>query len=239
MSQNQLAQLYKLQSCEQQLKELNTTRKQAPETSVVAELKKRAEQFRTLHAMLQKRLDEANKKARANELDLATAEEAKTTVQNRLYGGEVTNSKELAQLEYRLQEIKENIAEQEQHVLTSLEAVEAIQAQIDKVEAGAAKNDQQLQVAQDKLTHKESEWDLEQAILQSEYDELMATIQPEMLAAYERKKKTTNDEPIARVSHGVCSGCRTELPSSVQNIVQTKKIITCERCGRFLHWPDE
>lgn len=234
---DQLKQLFQVQGLEQRLSQLDRTRKTAPETERVRELKVRAQQLRQLQAALEKRITAARRRVRARELNLATAEEARQTAKQQLYGGEITSPRELMQLEKRLEELQSQVETEEAALLQALEALESLEVNKSKVDAAEAKNHSQLKVAEERLEHLQSTWDLEEAMLRDELDELRAAIDPEILSLYDRKKGNTGGRPIAEVRRGVCGGCRMTLPASVTGL-RGAVLSTCEQCGRLLYWPD-
>lgn len=237
MAEHDLKRLFQVQGIEQRLRQLERTRANAPETALVKELKDRAGKIRKLEAVLDKRIAVARRGVRKRELALASAEEAKTSVEGQLYGGEVTNPKELTQLEKRLVELNAQVEAEETALLQALEALEDLEAQQRKVEAADAKNESQLKTALQRLEHLESTWDLEEAMLLGEMEEIRAQIDESSLALYEKKKAVTAGTPIALVSRGVCGGCRMALPASVAAL-RGAVTSTCEHCGRLLYWPD-
>lgn len=236
MVANDLEQLFHLQELEHRLSKLDHVRKHAPETQQVAELTEREEKFDKLRAAVEKRTLIAQKHVRKLELALATSEQSRTSIRDRLYGGSVTNSKELSQLETRLHELDTEVDHREAELLAAMETSEEQQTQLKKVEAGTGKVKNELQAAKTKLEHRISQWDLEESMLRDEIEHIRASIDSAILQLYDRKKHTTQGTPIAVVRHGVCGGCRMELPTSVQ-FQQGRGVATCEQCGRILYWP--
>lgn len=237
MPQTDLAKLVHLQACEKRLAEIQRARTTAPEVLVVRELTERSQKFAKLEQVVRQRLAGAERVVRKMEMALAASEEARDGVQARLYSGEVTHPKELTQLEARRAELEGQIEKEEEQLLAALEGVDNLKAQMAKVEAGAAKTDSQLRVAKERLAHRQSEWDLHEAMLEAEIEGVRSEIDATLLAMYERKRATTRGEPIATVRRGVCGGCGMKLPTSVK-AVQGRKIATCEHCGRLLYWPE-
>lgn len=237
MESNPLATLYKLQQCERDISAINRERKEAMEVKVLAEVKERLEKFQKLLATLNRRLKTAEKTMRAAELELGTTEESKQSVEQRLYGGEVSSPKELGQLETRLDGLKQELSAAETEFLGAMERVEEIQAQVAKVKAGLAKTETQVKAAEDRVAHKESEWDLKSDMLVAEVEDLRSVTEPSLLQLYDRKKVTTRGEPVAYVQRGVCGGCRMELPAALRS-QRGKGMPVCEQCGRLLYWPE-
>lgn len=232
-----LARLVQLQSCERRLAALERTRQTAPEAAAVAELTERCAKFAKLEGLLADRIAEVRRRVRQLELDLAAAQEARAAVRDKLYGGAITHPKELTQLEARLAELQQSIERQEKELLQAMELLETLRAQERKVKAGAEKAANELKLARERLEHRQSEWDIAEALLQQEIDELRAATDRSLLALYDNKKRTTNGEPLAVVRHGVCGGCGLELPLSVRAL-QGRGIAVCEHCGRILYWPE-
>lgn len=238
MSFDPLLDLARYQELEVQLDKLATARTTADEVNSVAQLEASVVKHRRLSQVIEQRLAAATKTLRAAELTLATSEEAKRNAEAKLYSGEVTNPKELRQLEARLSQVTAELASHEEAVLAGIEQVEELAAQQRKVISATEKVENALRVAQKRLAHRASEWDLQEQIYRDELTELQSKIRPDLLERYERLRGSTGGRPVAPLKHGVCGGCRTELPTAVRKRVGSDAIVTCERCSRILYWPE-
>ena len=63
--------------------------------------------------------------------------------------------------------------------------------------------------------------------------ELMGQVDPALLEEYETIKKHISP-PVARLTHGQCSGCNTSLPSATLSKIKNGALIECETCGRMI-----
>ena len=63
--------------------------------------------------------------------------------------------------------------------------------------------------------------------------ELMGQVDPALLEEYETIKKHISP-PVARPTHGQCSGCNTSLPSATLSKIKNGALIECETCGRMI-----
>ena len=62
---------------------------------------------------------------------------------------------------------------------------------------------------------------------------LMDKVDPKLLEEYETIKKHITP-PVARLSHGQCSGCNTSLPSAILSKIKGGTLVECETCGRMI-----
>ena len=63
--------------------------------------------------------------------------------------------------------------------------------------------------------------------------ELMDQVDPALLEEYETIKKHISP-PVARLTHGQCSGCNTSLPSATLSKIKNGTLVECETCGRMI-----
>ncbi len=63
--------------------------------------------------------------------------------------------------------------------------------------------------------------------------ELMDKVDPKLLEEYETIKKHISP-PVARLTHGQCSGCNTSLPSAILSRIKNGNLVECETCGRMI-----
>ena len=63
--------------------------------------------------------------------------------------------------------------------------------------------------------------------------DLMDKVDPILLEEYETIKKHISP-PVARLTHGQCSGCNTSLPSATLSKIKNGNLVECETCGRMI-----
>ncbi|MDD5772471.1 MAG: C4-type zinc ribbon domain-containing protein [bacterium] len=71
---------------------------------------------------------------------------------------------------------------------------------------------------------------------------LMKDIPKEILFKYEQILRSKEGIAVAKINftREVCLGCHMSLPPQLINEVKpNKKLLNCDKCGRFLYWEDE
>jgi predicted nucleic acid-binding Zn-ribbon protein len=81
-----------------------------------------------------------------------------------------------------------------------------------------------------------AETEKEEKALSTESDKAKEKVEPRLLSAYERIRKSyRNGLAVVPVLRDSCGGCFNIIPPQRQSeIRQRKKIIVCEHCGRIL-----
>ena len=114
------------------------------------------------------------------------------------------------------------------------------------VKESSAHEKQQLVVRMDAANAKKAfdqlkaEYEAESQSKKAELDEqrakakdLAANVDPALMEEYNTIKKRISP-PIARLTHGQCSGCNTSLPSAVVSKIKNGNLVECETCGRMI-----
>jgi len=80
----------------------------------------------------------------------------------------------------------------------------------------------------------------ELAGLRAEREKLVAEVDPEALARYERLLRSKGDIAIVPVRSGNCGGCHLQLPPQlIHNAKHGSELASCDYCGRILYWQPE
>lgn len=73
--------------------------------------------------------------------------------------------------------------------------------------------------------------------LQARRDRDAASIEPQLLAEYERLRRGKRGLAVAEVRNGLCAACNVMLRPQLLNEVRTNESVrTCEQCGRILYY---
>ena len=73
--------------------------------------------------------------------------------------------------------------------------------------------------------------------LQARRDTDATSIDPELLAEYERLRRGKRGQAVARVRDGMCSACNVMLRPQLFNEVRSNEyVMMCEQCGRILYF---
>ena len=105
------------------------------------------------------------------------------------------------------------------------------QQKVVRVEAANAKKafDQLKAEYEAESQSKKTELDEQRARAKS----LVDAVDPGLLEEYNTIKKHISP-PVARLTHGQCSGCNTSLPSAVLSKIKSGNLVECETCGRMI-----
>jgi predicted nucleic acid-binding Zn-ribbon protein len=119
------------------------------------------------------------------------------------------------------------------------EAQALIQAKNEElVQAEELLNERRIDLEQKKkeLDDIVSETRSEEENLREKAKEIEALIEPRLLAAFKRiRKSARNGLAIVTIQRDACSGCFNKIPPQRQmDIKMSKKIIVCEYCGRIM-----
>jgi predicted nucleic acid-binding Zn-ribbon protein len=169
--------------------------------------------------------------------EAATIAAKRVDIDKKLYGGEITASKELLALQDEATMLLAKQTELEDQELELMEALEAVDAE----RSAAGGNRNRLSTARSeaagRLRAAVDEIDTELADTEVQRDEAAKTADPNLLATYESLRNQFDGVAVARLVNGACDGCHIRL--SAIAIDQLGKmpddvVVTCEECGRLL-----
>jgi predicted nucleic acid-binding Zn-ribbon protein len=224
--------LYRLQVLDTELAEhrsrLRETQSLLGETREV--LDARAAQDKAAKELTQQR-------ARLKDLEFALQQlDTKiTATAARLYGGQVSNPKELHGLEQDHDYLKRARDKQEDDVLQAMN-------QVEDAEKGAAAAATQLtavesrwRAEQDKLTRQAELLQTKVTALKKDRAALAGPLDVSARATYEELMQKKGGRAIALLVGQTCGGCRVTLASGrLQEVRRSQQLITCPNCGRIL-----
>ena len=190
-------------------------------------------------ARLEAKLEELGLKRRAAEGAIADLQENLKRIETRLYGGAVTNPRELEAAEEERAFRTSQQRDQEDVLLDIMvEADDAeallseLRSELQQVEAARPQ-----QVAE--LTRSETELVSELAALHEERDRTAPEIPPDLYRMYESLRRSKNGHAIARVERGMCQGCRLSLSTMELQRARASRtgVVQCSSCRRILYVP--
>ena len=190
-------------------------------------------------ARLQKLTAELDKRAplrRALESSLARLEERLQAAEQRLYGGAVTNPRELSASEEERRLLQEQRGAEEDSMLDVMVEIEELQSSRDATQEllGRLETDREAEYAdllqrQDALVVRIDE-------LRRGRQRITPEIPVAMLSVYESLLKTRGGHAVAKVERGLCQGCRLALPTMEnQRAKSSQGIVQCSSCRRILY----
>ena len=181
----------------------------------------------------QQRLDDLRHQQHSAEWDIDDLTSKITTAEGQLYGGKITNPKELTSLQHEVNTLKANRDQAENNALEIMDQVEQAEAsrtalteELEKLKGEWHSQQQQLSSEIDNLKVKLSD-------LQQKRQRLSDEIDPQALELYEKLRKQKG-QAVAKVEQGICRGCRISLSSSELQQARGGNLVQCSSCGRIL-----
>ena len=153
-----------------------------------------------------------------------------------LYGGKVSNPKELQDLQQESESLKKYLSILEDQQLEAMLAMD--DAEADYVEAEGAHATTKTQVADQKAELSEEKTELLQDIerQKNERNAASANIDPAELRIYETLRQQKKGIAVARVLDKTCGACGSTLSATIFSSAQVPtKITRCSTCGRILY----
>ena len=148
----------------------------------------------------------------------------------------VKNSREFEAInkEIEMQELEVRL--NEKHIKDATIELKDRQAQRTRTEEKIAVLEEALTTKKKELEKIIAETEKEEKALSTESDKAKEKVEPRLLSAYERIRKSyRNGVAVVPVLRDSCGGCFNIIPPQRQSeIRQRKKIIVCEHCGRIL-----
>ena len=171
-----------------------------------------------------------------SELKQRTVEEKRKTYHDRLYKGNVTNAKELANMEKEIAALGRQRSDQDGRILELMEMVESAQAELTVAEEQGREAETRRADTVSLFRSRHETLELELADLTRRRAEALAAVEDKaMLKRYEDIRAKSGGVGIARIEDGSCGACHMSLPSflikSVKDHAESQK---CENCGRLL-----
>ena len=236
MTNDAVGLLYRLQRIELELKDLSQKAERSNEAQSLREAKARAYKTSRLAGAAQDAAREAQRRIRRLELELGTVEESLAKNERRLYGGEVTNVKELAALEEQVVSGKHRKSVLEEEALSAMEELDQRLRELKLARSAAAKAASDLKGAEVAYRRALEGWRHEQERLSGERDRLRKAVPADLLKLYDSLAQKLGGRAIAPVLEGRCGGCHVELPTAIRR-EQPAVSSRCPSCGRILWWP--
>lgn len=173
---------------------------------------------------------------RNKELELKSTEAERQDKSKRAYGGSVADTKELAALERKIEELKRRAGALEDDLLTLMESLEAKRELVAKSQALVKKLTTLARQIRKEYQETRAHLESEMAALQAERDALAPQLDPGQLREYDALRAKLGGLAVAKVEQEVCQGCRTVVPSALISRARGgRELVKCQDCRRILY----
>ena len=228
-----IRQLYEIQELDLRIAECNSII-----SSVDSQIGDR-EELDAIHRELDTQSDflsQLRVKQRSQELDVESAREKLQEIDGKLYGGTVTNLRELGGFEKEAAFLRSRLEELDDNLLDAMEKLEEAQMRVASLENETNRAEEHWRVNQKDLAERRGQAEETLAGLETTRQGLVAQVGPQELRLYESLRLSKGGVAIAKVERGLCRGCRMTLPTNqIQRARGGRETVLCNSCGRILY----
>lgn len=230
--------LFQIQTFESRLLALKKDEAQVKNDPKIAETEATLVKMNALAAGLEKKRQASQSANRKLELELKTCQEHMRSEEKKLYGGSVTNPRELGQIEQKVAEYKHLAGKLEDEILQLMEQDETLGKQISVLKKKKAACERELAALKTAASQKLAEISIEIMEVENELREITPKVPEEWLARYQKIAGSHNGIGIAQVKAGNCGACHVSLSDMLLQKVKRGDdvIVCCENCGRILYF---
>ncbi len=188
-------------------------------------------------AVIEQRRHELQREQKRLDDEVASIEARRRDVDGKLYGGQVTASKELLALQDEAASLLDRQTRIEDDDLVVMERVEEIEGELADLADRRAELERQRAESQAELDTALAEIRTELEALEAERTVAVEPASAELLERYESLRSQFDGVPVARLVNGRCDGCHIQLSAvAVDRMAKMADdaVVTCEECGRLL-----
>ena len=171
------------------------------------------------------------------EAELAATEERATGINDRMYGGTVSASKDLQAMAVELDHLKERASSLEDVVLEVLDLVEPLDATAGELRSTIAALAAERASAVERLATEEAAVGAEIADIEARRGAAAEQVPEGLMATYERLRSRLGGVGVARLVGTHCDGCHLTLSAAELDRVRhlpEGEVYSCEQCSRIL-----
>jgi len=170
------------------------------------------------------------------EMDVKEKTEHIQAQEAKLYGGKITNPRELDGLAKDVQMLKHNRDKLEDELLAVMLAVDEQQARFNACQATWQRSEAAWREAQAAIQSQIAALGAQLSRLQERRAAQASGIDPASLATYERLRQVKGSRAVVWLEGSICQGCRLTLPSGeAQHARMSPTLTLCPNCGRILY----
>ena len=178
--------------------------------------------------------DTARKAQRDLEFELGRIEAKRQQKETRLYGGAIRNSRELEDLQAKVQSLKRRKSQIEDKLLEAMLACEEAEAEEQQAAARLQDAERQWQQNHETLSAERDSLRARIATLETEAAQHQGELPASVLDSYHYLQPRRGGISVARLQGGNCSVCGIKVTSQRKQAVEAGRETYCDGCGRLL-----
>jgi uncharacterized protein len=229
--------LLDLQRVDTAIDRLTQRKADLPEQRTLDDLAAELDEARGVHAAKKAELDEVARDQGRLEGEVGMIDDKIKHESNRLYGGDITSPKELANIQAELDSLRRRKNHLEDQDLEVLERREAIEKDLAALAERLEDLERRSKEATEARDHAAVEIENELAQNAASRAEIVPDLSEELLETYEELRPKKGGVAAAALQGGVCRGCGVSLsPVALDEIkrLDAGELVRCENCRRIL-----
>ena len=180
---------------------------------------------------------ESIEKRKQNDEDVERLQANLKKFKSQLY--QVRNNKEYDALTKEIDHTEEQISKLENESIALEDLVQKLKKEIEEVEPHLENLSKELKDKEAELKQIVKANEREEAKLKDKRDKVTAKVKKPDYATYMRIRKALGGQAVVTLNRSACTGCHNVVPPQRQlEIKQSKRIYSCESCGRILISPE-
>lgn len=168
-------------------------------------------------------------------LELQTIAAQRKQFSAQLYGGSISNPKELQDIEHKIDALTRRQSELETALLETMMVVDDLKTQFDAAAAHLAEVEAAVASEHGALLEERQQIRTEIRKLKAQREKLVAEADAEALALYDEMWRSKQGRPVAVMEGDRCRHCGVSQTEVVaQRVRRGQEIVFCTNCGRIL-----
>jgi len=184
----------------------------------------------------EKSLHEATTELHDKELNLKTIETKQKQFKDKMYGGTVSNPKELESMEKEVEMLDRQKGKLEERILELYDIVESRKSDLANAQASLKQWEANLAGHLEKARQDAATLTARIQELTKAREQALPGLNPALVKRYESMRQRSGGVVVSKVEAENCSACHTQIITGLMRELQADKTIsTCENCGRLLY----
>ena len=181
------------------------------------------------------RLPEVQGEHKVRQMEVESLRERSTRLEQQLYGGEVTNARDLKSLEQEVENVRQQLENEDAELLALSVRAEESQQRLDSLEQELADSLAAWKARETELQVEAERCNADMKEASSKRQGLAASLDASAVQRYEGLRRAKRGLAVAKVERGLCQACRMSQPTQIQQRVRSgTQTVMCSSCGRML-----
>ncbi|MFO7947564.1 MAG: C4-type zinc ribbon domain-containing protein [Armatimonadota bacterium] len=200
-------------------------------------LRQELEQAKEKSDELQEELHQLQSTLRDRELELQGTENEREEKWNLAYGGTISDSKELANLEKKINELKRNQERLENELLEGYEQADALESELEEQKNKITSLSEELEETVENYEQTSANLNNRIERAEEERQDIVEQLDEKLVTEYERLREKMGGLAVAEMKDGVCTGCNITVSTFiVRKLRDARDLVKCENCLRILYY---